>query len=589
MKLRFVKELWFYLPSKRRKHFFFLIFLIFFGALTEFISIGLLIPLIAAISNPDIIFANKYSKYFVELIGVSNKNNFLVISFIVFALAAIFTGFVRVLLIKYTASLSYQIGSDLNLSVYKRILSQTFEEQAGEDKSLLINLIITKTKLVVTGLIYPAITALSSITIASVILCLLIFINPLITILTAFVILLVYSTITFIFRLGMNNRSKLIAKNSSRIVLFLQESLGSIRDIILDNAHSNFYKKFSDIDIPLQKSEGEIIVIGQCPKYLIESFGMVLLAFIALILIKFSHDLNEVLITMAVIALSAQRLLPLAQNIYFSFSSIRSVSESLYDVLEVLKKPIHSFPNSHEMQNLSFNKSIILKNISYAYPKERNAVFKGITLRINQGDRIGIIGDSGCGKSTFLDLLMGLIQPTSGSIYVDGIKLTKYNLQKWQKNISHVPQNIFLINESIKNNIIFLSEQDHINLDLLDKVCNIAQLKSFVGDSLNGINKIVGDRGEKLSGGQRQRIGLARAMYKNPTVFILDEATSALDGKTEQKIIQAIHNSFKQSTIIMVTHRMSTLKHCNKVFKLEGKKIVTIRTETKKNDLKKFK
>jgi len=581
MEFILAKKFWFYLPAKRKKQFFLLVFLIVFGAFAEFISIGLLIPLIATISNPDIIFTNKYSKYFVDLFGFDNKNNFLYIVFILFASAALFSGFVRVLLIKFTSRLSYQIGSDLNLSVYKRILSQNFEEHIGSDKSLLINLITTKTKLIVTGLIYPAITALSSITMAFFIICLLIFINPMISVLTALVIFLVYSIITYVFRIGLHKRSQLIAQNSSKVVLFLQESLGSIRDIILDNAHSKFYAKFADLDIPLQESEGDILVIGQCPKYLIESIGMVVLAFIALFLIKFSNDLNHVLITIAVIALSAQRLLPLAQNIYFSFSSIKSVGKSLNDVLEVLSKSINVFPDPHEIRNLSFNKTIIFKNITYRYPNEINDVFKGINLKFNRGDRIGIIGDSGSGKSTFLDLLMGLIQPTSGNIYIDGVKLTKKNLQKWQKNISHVPQNIFLTNESIKRNITFLSDQDHINLDFLDKVCNIAQLKSFVGNSINGINKIVGDRGEKLSGGQRQRIGLARAMYKNPSVFILDESTSALDAKTEKKIIKAIHEVFKESTIIMVTHRISTLKNCNKIFKLEGKKIITIRSDSK--------
>jgi ABC-type bacteriocin/lantibiotic exporter with double-glycine peptidase domain len=588
LEIKQIKDLWGHLSIERKKQFYHLIFFILLGAISEFISIGLLIPFIAALSNPDIIFSYSQYKFFFNIFSAYNKENFIGIAFIFLAFASVLAGFIRIMLIRKTSQFSYNAGADLNLAIYKKILSQNFDQHLGSNKTLLIDLVINKTKLIVTGLIYPLITILSSIVMIIFILILLLLLSPKITFFSLALITFAYFIVTKYCRINLKNNSELISKKSSSLITFMQESLGSIRDIILSNSHQKFYNKFSEINLPVQKAESDILIVGQSPKYLIESFGMVLLAFIALFLIKASTNRDQIIVTIGVMALSAQRLLPLVQNIYFGITSARGVGMSLNDILSALKKPIKQFPDSKTIKNLKFNKAIVLKNITYRYPNEEKDAFNNINLKINQGDCVGIIGDSGCGKSTLLDLIMGLTTPSFGEIYIDGIKLTKRNLQHWQKNISHVPQNIFLINESIKKNITFLSEGDYVDYDLLDKVCNVAQLKNFVGISLDGIKKEVGDRGDKVSGGQKQRIGLARAMYKKPTVFILDEATSALDPKLERKIIQSIYETYHKCTIIMVTHRKATLINCNKIFKLEGKKIITIRSDKKRYGLNKL-
>ena len=275
-------------------------------------------------------------------------------------------------------------------------------------------------------------------------------------------------------------------------------------------------------------------------------------------------------------ALSAQKLLPLVQQIYFGLSSVRGVGKSLEDVLIVMRKPINEDANTENLNKFLFSKNIELRNISYRYPKELKDVLSNINLKINHGDCIGIIGDSGCGKSTLLDIIMGLLKPSSGEFYVDGTKLDKHGLQSWQSNIGHVPQSIFLTNESIEKNIVFLDEEVDIDKERLRKAIKDSQLEEFLLKPHSQPKGSIGDMGEKLSGGQRQRVGLARAMYKKPAVFILDEATSALDKKTEQKIIESIFKSQKGSTVIMVAHRLSSLKNCNKIFKFENNKLVNI-------------
>ena len=225
---------------------------------------------------------------------------------------------------------------------------------------------------------------------------------------------------------------------------------------------------------------------------------------------------------------------------------------------------------------LDFKDNIKLKNVSFRYKGGENNVFLNINLTINRGDRIGIIGDSGCGKSTLLDLIMGLLQPTHGNLIVDNEVIDSHNINQWRANIAHVPQSVFLVDDSIESNIAFFFANDEIDKDLILRVVGNAQLSNFTDRLQSGLQTSVGEMGDKLSGGQKQRIGLARAMYKNSEVYILDESTSALDTKTEEKIIKSISSLSKDKTVIMVAHRTSTLQNCNKIYKLESNQIVDL-------------
>jgi len=220
------------------------------------------------------------------------------------------------------------------------------------------------------------------------------------------------------------------------------------------------------------------------------------------------------------------------------------------------------------MDELNFNNKIVLKNISYSYDQSNN-ILKNINLEINKGDHIGIYGETGSGKSTFLDILMGLLPPSKGSIYIDKINISQNNYQNyWTSKISHVPQTVFLKEGSIAENIAFGEDKLEIDFDLLNKAANVAQLENFIKQSSLGFQSVVGERGIMLSGGQRQRIAIARAIYKSRDILILDEATSALDEDTEKKIIKSILRDYRKLTVIMVTHRLSSLENCNRIFKV---------------------
>ena len=576
MEFALIKELWGFLSQKRKKQYYLLFFLIIIGSLSEFVSIGLVIPFLAAIATPEVVFNSPYAQPLIIFLDISNKDGMLLPMVVLFSSAAIISGIMRVTLLWFTARLSYSTGSDLNLDVYKKVLSQNFEAHKSNVSSEVINTVINKTRLVVTGVIYPSLTIFSSAFIAVIILSLLITVDPVISTSSLFIFGVFYLFIIKFSRINLSQNSVTIAKNSTRLVLFLQESLGGIRDIIIENAHNKFYQNFQDTDVKLQRAEGDNLFIGQSPKYFMESAGMVLIALIAFYLTRNSGDILESIPILGVLALSAQRLLPLLQQIYFGYSSIKGVGKSLDDVLVILRRPHNKMPDPKAVKKVIFESKIQLKNISFRYPNETRNVFTDVNLNINQGDCIGIIGDSGCGKSTLLDIIMGLLAPTSGEVSIDGVMLEKQNMQGWQSNIAHVPQSVFLTNESIEKNIAFLYDENEININFITEVVERAQLNDLISKSLKGIKTSVGERGDKLSGGQKQRVGLARAMYKKPSVFIFDESTSALDSNTEEKIIQSINSSYKARTIIMVAHRITTLKNCNQIFKLEHNKIISL-------------
>ena len=576
IELRSIKELWSYFLPRRKKQFFVLFFLMVLGSFSEFVSIGLVIPFLSAMTNPEVVFNNIYMQPFIQYFSISSKDEMLLPMVVLFSSFAIFSGALRVAILWIIARLSYATGADLNIDIYKKVLGQEYEEHMSSSSSYLINIVITKTRLVVTGVIYPLLTVLTSVIIALVIIILLVIVDPVVSLLAALVFGLTYVLIVRLTRRNLLANSKKIANNSTKLIVFVQESLRGIRDIIIDSAHNKVHKKFREVDIELQRAEGDNLFIGQSPKHLMESIGMALIAFIAYFLSQKDGHINQFIPILGVMALSAQRLLPLLQQIYFGVSSIRGVGSSLEDVLVLLRKPFQEYSMASNYLRLDFNNNIKLQNVSFRYKGSKDNVLSNINLTINRGDCIGIIGDSGCGKSTLLDLIMGLLQPTQGNLIVDNKVVDSHNINQWRANIAHVPQSVFLVDDSIESNISFFYANNEIDQDLVLRVAGDAQLRNFTDRLPSGLQTSVGEMGDKLSGGQKQRIGLARAMYKNSEVYILDESTSALDTKTEEKIIKSISSLSKDKTVIIVAHRTSTLQNCTKIYKLESNQIVDL-------------
>jgi ATP-binding cassette subfamily B protein len=303
-----------------------------------------------------------------------------------------------------------------------------------------------------------------------------------------------------------------------------------------------------------------------------EAAGMLLIVGIALMLSTRSGGISSAIPTLGVMALGAQRLLPLLQQVYYGWVQVGGYGDVLIDVTQLLSLPCED--EETQVEAVPLKRQITLSNLSYAYPGRDSPVLLNINLRINKGQRIALVGATGSGKSTLVDLIMGLLAPTDGSIAVDGEALTGARVRSWQATIAHVPQAIFLSDSSILRNIAFGVAEESIDRRRAEDAAMRAQLHEFVAQLPEGYETEVGERGVRLSGGQRQRLGIARALYKTASVLVLDEATSALDDATEAAVIQSLESLDERLTIIMIAHRLSTIRNCDLVVRLARGRVV---------------
>jgi ATP-binding cassette subfamily B protein len=349
----------------------------------------------------------------------------------------------------------------------------------------------------------------------------------------------------------------------------LQEGLGGIRDILLDNNQKIYCKTYHNADLSLRRAQGDNMFISQSPRFAMEALGMVLIALLAYFLAQKASEVSKIVPTLGLLALGAQRLLPLLQQAYSSFSDIRVSRISLFDVLSLLKQPLPNYAHLPKPKPLVFKEKIHVKSIRFQFDKNLPYVLNDINFVIPKGSRLGFIGETGSGKSTMLDIIMGLLDPTEGVVEVDGKVITKKNKRFWQANIAHVPQNIFLTDSTIEENIAFGIPPNEIDHKEVIKAAKQAQIYNDIESWPKKLKTLVGERGIRLSGGQRQRIGIARALYKKANVIIFDEATSSLDVKTERSVMNSIEKLNKNLTLLIIAHRITTLKNCNQIIEIE--------------------
>lgn len=365
------------------------------------------------------------------------------------------------------------------------------------------------------------------------------------------------------------------SQNDKAIAQTLQESFGGIRDVLIDGTQNYFsemyrrrYTKMAQIDI-------SFAVTGSIPKYSIEAVAICTFALTALFLIDNPDSFNNAIPALGAMALGAQRLLPLLQQLFANWTNVRTHRTHLAETLELLEQSLPPWVQSGAAQlQMNFKSSIGIENLSFVYEKSKTKVLFNLNYSIARGDRIGIVGKTGSGKSTLVDILMGLLPPTEGKLSVDGSTIDQNNCRAWQNNVAHVPQAIFLADASIKDNIAFGTPQTQVDDDRVTAVAKMAQLDEMILNLPKGFETLIGERGVRLSGGQRQRIGIARALYKSASVIVLDEATSALDDETEDSVMDSIRSLPEDVTLIIVAHRTSTLSCCNKIIELDHGKIV---------------
>jgi len=561
-------RLWRHISSRRRRQFGFLLVLMLIASFSEILSIGAVLPFLGVLTTPERVFEHSLAQPFIQILGLTEPAQLLLPLTIIFGLAAVVAGVMRLLLLWASTRLSFAIGADLSMSIYRRTLYQPYEIHVARNSSGVINGIWSKAKGVIGGVIMPVLTLISASVMLIVILIAMLSVEPLIALATFGGFGLIYVSIIRITRIKKIRNSKTIAHESTQVVKTLQEGLGGIRDVLIDGSQEAYCHIYHKADLPMRRAQGSIHIIANSPRFGMEALGMLLIAVLAYTLAQEADGVAKAIPILGALALGAQRLLPVMQSSYAAWTSIQGVQVSLQDTLDLLDQPFPDYANQPAAKPLPFQQQIKLNQLSFRYSPQSAWVLRNLDLNIAKGSRIGIIGATGSGKSTLLDIVMGLLRPSEGSIEIDGQPVTIENHRAWQAHIAHVPQDIFLADSTIEENIAFSIPKDQIDHERVRQAAQQAQIADSIDTWPKQYQTFVGERGVRLSGGQRQRIGIARALYKQADVIIFDEATSALDNETEQGIMQAIEGLSTELTILIIAHRLSTLRNCTQIVEL---------------------
>ena len=561
-------RLWRHISSRRRRQFGFLLVLMLIASFAEILSIGAVLPFLGVLTTPERVFEHSLAQPFIQILGLTEPAQLLLPLTITFGLAAVVAGVMRLWLLWASTRLSFATGADLSMSIYRRTLYQPYEIHVARNSSGVINGIWSKVKGVIGGVIVPVLTLISASIMLIVILIAMLSVEPLIALATFGGFGLIYVSIIRITRIKKIRNSKAMAHESTQVVKSLQEGLGGIRDVLIDGSQEAYCHIYRKADLPLRRAQGSIHIIANSPRFGIEALGMLLIAVLAYTLAQEADGIAKAIPILGALALGAQRLLPVMQQSYAAWTSIQTTQVSLQDTLDLLDQPLPDYADQPAAKPLPFQQQIKLNQLSFRYSPQTAWVLRNLDLNIAKGSRIGIIGATGSGKSTLLDIVMGLLRPSEGSIEIDGQPVTIENHRAWQAHIAHVPQDIFLADSTIEENIAFSIPKDQIDHERVRQAAQQAQIADSIDTWPKQYQTFVGERGVRLSGGQRQRIGIARALYKQADVIIFDEATSALDNETEQGIMQAIEGLSTELTILIIAHRLSTLRNCTQIVEL---------------------
>lgn len=565
--LQDLARLWRHIEARRRGQFGLLLVLMILVSFAEIVSIGAIIPFLAVLSSPAQLFAHPAAQPAIRWLGFTSPDQLLLPLTVAFGAAALFAGAMRLLLLWANTRISFATGADLGLNIFRRTLYQPYAVHIGRNSSEVISGIVHKAD-TVTSDVSLTLNFLSSSIMLIAILVALMSIDAKIALAAFGGFGLIYSVIGRITHRKLLADSERVSRESTQVIKVLQEGLGGIRDVLIYGTQASCFQAYRNADLALRRARGDGVIVGACPRYLMEALGMALIALLAYSLTRKSDGIATAIPVLGALALGAQRLLPALQQAYGSWSSIQGGRAALRDTLDLLDQPLPEHANQPPAKPIPFGRQISLHQVSFRYGPDLPLVFENVNLSIAKGSRVGFIGVTGSGKSTLLDILMGLLPPTGGHIAIDGQPISADNQRAWQAHIAHVDQDIFLSDNAIEENIAFGIPSDQIDHGRVRMAAQKAQIAEFIETLDLQYRTPVGERGVRLSGGQRQRIGIARALYRNADVVIFDEATSALDGETEQAVMQSIEALDRGLTVLIIAHRLSTLRNCTQIVDL---------------------
>lgn len=566
--IQLLKRLWKQLDRISKNKFAMVLLLTLASSATEILTIGAAVPFLVVLASPEVAVEYvKKSALFSEFSADFNSNYKLWFVSL-FCFAAVLAGVIRVWLLRSSANLAFGIGAEITSKMFSSALTRTYEEQCAASTSELIDAISVKSFNIVM-IVQTTLSFLSNLFIFVTMVMAITIVAPSYILYGAGGFIFAYLLIVQFTKNKISSNAEIVSRESLKAVSIVSVGFGAIRDIIIDGNVKYYIDLFKNAEFKLKSAQATNSVLGNAPRYLMESLGLLTVAILGYQMTS-NAALSEIAIPiLGAIALAAQRLLPVLQQIYWGWSSIKTLIPSLEEQIQLLESANPSAEKitlgAHvpEMELLEF------RNVSFGY-KGNLPILNDLNIKIKAGEKIGIVGETGSGKSTLVDLIMGLLRPTKGEILINGMALwDEIEVSAWQSTLAHVPQTIYLANDSVAANIAFGSKIEKVDREKIKVLSEKAKIDWVTASAGNVLDQNVGENGSMLSGGQRQRIGIARALYKNAKIIVFDEATSALDQNTENEIMKTIYEIDHGITVFIIAHRHSTLSGCNKIVEVK--------------------
>ena len=565
-----LKQILYLISSEERKSAFILLIMIIIMAFIDTLGIASILPFMTVVTNPDIIDSNLLLSKFYQIstrFGVEDKTQFILflggLVLFLLLLSLTFKSLTTYLQVRFIKMREYSISS----RIIGKYLRQPYSWFLNRNSAELGKTVLSEVAVIIANGVTPVMYLISAGLISTTIILLLIVVDIKIALIVALLIGGSYGLIYFIFRKYIHKIGKQRFKNNELRFLAVNSAFSSPKELKIGGLEKIYVDRYSEYAKNYAKNQSSIIILSQLPKFFLEAIAFSSILLLIIYLIIQNNNLNDVIPIISLYVFAGYRLLPSMQQIYISFNQLNYVGPALNSLYNDLKS-LKTIDIENNKEDVIFKKNIKLKDIYYNYPDRSKTTLKKINMNISAQTIVGIVGKTGSGKTTIIDIILGLLETQSGTLEVDGKIITKNNFRNWQRLIGYVPQQVYLSDDTVAANIAF--GKKNANQDAIIKAAKIANLHNFIENELphNYLTNI-GERGVKLSGGQKQRLGIARALYHNPQILILDEATSALDNTTESLVMEAIENLGKSKTIIIIAHRLSTLKKCDKIFLLD--------------------
>lgn len=567
------RRMWGHIGPRRRRQVAMVCGLMAVSGFFEIMTLGAIVPFLGILASPGQFISHPVVAQVASVLGVTTPDQLALPLAALFAGAATAAAGVRLLLLWSNDRLATAISGDFAVEVYRRTLYQPYSVHVHRNSSSILSAMTQKIEFAVRILMAQltvATNGVQMIALASA----LVVVNPVVAGVATVSLGSGYALLVSVARRRLRVNGQLISDGATRVIKVIQEGLGGIRDVLLVGAQPLYAEEYRKAHYALRRAQNIHTFVANAPRFTVEAFGITLVAMLGYWMSREPGGLGAALPVLGVLALGAQRMFPLWQMAYSAWALMMGSVPSVSEVMDLLDQPLPAQPDEPPPAPLGMRRAIHFESVRFRYTSKGPWVLNGLTLSIEKGVRMGIIGETGSGKSTFSDLLMGLLEPTDGSIAVDGQALSPVSLRAWQRSIAHVPQAIYLSDSSIADNIAFGIRSKDIDMTRVRHVAAQAHIAEFIESLPDGYLTTVGERGIRLSGGQRQRIGIARALYRRPSVFVLDEATSALDNATEQTVMETIEALDRDLTIVVIAHRLTTLRRCDRLFELIGGRAV---------------